>query len=179
MSEGAHERVTLERAQRLSETVLFEGAAIDTQAIHALASAARVVSYETGDNIVREGEDGDCMYVLKSGTGEIRKRTLGGEPYTVEVLSAGRDGFFGEIALVDRDTRSATVICTTSCQVYIITREQFQSLSERFPRLGLAVTREIARLLCIRLRRANNDVIALFSALVEEVAESGGLSGRP
>jgi len=84
MSDHRRER-SEERANRLGTTSLFQDAAIDKQGIQALASTVRVVAYDAGADIVREGEGGDCMYVLRSGAVEVRKRTRRGEVYTVEV----------------------------------------------------------------------------------------------
>jgi CRP-like cAMP-binding protein len=93
----------------------------------------------------------------------------------VTALSAAMNIFFGEVALLDPDKRSATVTCVSDCSFYLITREKFLALGERNPRLALSITRELSRIICNRLRKANADIITLFGALVEEVAESGGL----
>ena len=57
----------------------------------------------------------------------------------------------------------------------MINRDDFTRLGEQDPRLGLLVTRAIGKELSKRLRKANQDIIILFEALVEQVAESGGL----
>jgi CRP-like cAMP-binding protein len=76
---------------------------------------------------------------------------------------------------MDREVRSASVTAETDCEFLLINREDFTRLGEENPRLGLIVTRAIGRELSKRLRKANEDIIALFEALVEQVAESGGL----
>ncbi len=170
------ERHAHEAARRLRETTVFKGAAGEGAAFHALASLCTTEVFEQGRPIVREGEMGDRMYIIKSGEVEVRKRTLLGESFTVSRLSAEDTGFFGELALIDREKRSATVIAVTRCEIYVIDRHRFLELGERYPRLALMVTREISLMLCRRLRKADSDIITLFSALVQEVAESGGVA---
>jgi CRP-like cAMP-binding protein len=67
------------------------------------------------------------------------------------------------------------VLAETDCEFLVINREDFNQLGEEDPRLGLLVTRGIGEELSKRLRKANKDMVILFQALVEQVAESGGL----
>jgi len=62
--------------------------------------------YKDGDAIVKQGELGDCMYVVQSGEVEVVQKTGGGEQQ-LAVLGAG--DFFGEMAVFEREVRSATV----------------------------------------------------------------------
>ncbi|MBD3393868.1 MAG: cyclic nucleotide-binding domain-containing protein [Chitinivibrionales bacterium] len=116
------------------------------------------------------------LYVIKSGTVEIVKKTMQGDPYTVTELRADMNIFFGEMALLDSDKRSASVTCKTDCDFYVLKREDFLKLGEINSRASLAITRELCRILCRRLRKMNSDVITLFDALVGEVEESGGIA---
>ena len=62
--------------------------------------------YANGEVIVRQGEMGDCMYVVQSGEVEVVQATGRGEQ-RLAVLGAGT--FFGEMAVFQREVRSATV----------------------------------------------------------------------
>jgi len=96
------------------------------------------------------------------------------DPYIVARLSADMHIFFGEMALIDPDKRSATVVCNTDCEFFVIKRDSFLELSAHHPVIGFAISG------CLKFFAAgcagNSDVICLFGALVEEVVESGGLS---
>jgi CRP-like cAMP-binding protein len=167
---------TRQKAERLGATSIFSAVGEDAKAMAALASACTLKTYEKGETVVTEGELDNRMFIIKSGTVEVRKRSLHGDPYTVTRLSSEGHDFFGELGLIDTDKRSATVTCTSACQMYVITRQRFDEFGVEHPRLALLVTREIAKILCQRLRRADQDIITLFGALVEEVAESGGVT---
>jgi CRP-like cAMP-binding protein len=80
-----------------------------------------------------------------------------------------KGGVFGELSLLDRVLRSATVVAETDCRFLVIARERFHAFGDRHPAAGLVVTRRLAERLAARLRRANEDMVTLFSALVHEV----------
>ncbi len=62
--------------------------------------------YKDGEEIVRQGESGNCMYVIQAGQAEVLLRK---EDKLVCVAVLGEGDFFGEMALFDREVRSATV----------------------------------------------------------------------
>ena len=173
MKENDAER--MEKIERLKNISLFKNLASDEEAMGQIADMFSIKTLPAGQNAVVEGEEGDELYVIKSGTVEIGKRTMQGDPYTVVELSAEMNIFFGEIALLDSDKRSATVTCKTDCEFYVLKRLDFLKLGEKNPHAALFITRELCRILCGRLRKANSDIITLFDALVGEVEESGGI----
>jgi CRP-like cAMP-binding protein len=168
----AHLQETIDKFSHVS---LFEAFKDQAEALSQIAQLFTTIRCEAGSAVISEGENGDAMYIIKSGTVEIVKKTKQGEPYTVAELSSDKNMFFGEMALIDQDRRSAGVLCKTACEFYVLTRDQFLLLGDSRPDIGLALTRELAKIVCNRLRKANSDVITLFDALVGEVAESGGL----
>ena len=73
--------------------------------------------------------------------------------------------------MLDREQRSASVVAETQCELLVIDRGSFVAFGNRYPETGLAVTRRIVRNLAERLRRANEDTVTLFTALVHELEE--------
>ncbi len=99
-------------------------------------------AFPAGTVILKKGEPGDVMYVVKAGTVEVRdgRRLL-------DTVEPG--GVVGEVALIDAGGRSASVIAKTDCQLLPIDEEQFILLVERMPYFALQVMRVLAH----RLRR--------------------------
>ena len=99
-------------------------------------------SFPAGAIIMKKGEPGDVMYIVKEGTVEVRdgKRIL-------DTVEPG--GVVGEVALIDAGERSASVVAKTDCQLLPIDEEQFVLLVERMPYFALQVMRALA----YRLRR--------------------------
>lgn len=102
------------------------------------------VSYEPGETIFRENSPGDIMYVVKEGEIDIVL-----EEKVIE--TAGPGDFFGEMALIDNDRRSATVRAKTRCLLIPIDRDRFKQLVQQDPEFALDVMEGMTR----RVRNMN------------------------
>lgn len=76
--------------------------------------------YYGGETIIKQGESGDCMYVVQSGQVEVVQDVNGGEQ-RLAVLETG--DFFGEMALFEREVRSATVRALVDARVLKIDKK--------------------------------------------------------
>lgn len=94
-------------------------------------------SYEFGEVIVRQGEAGDAYYLLVSGRARVVKETEGGEDLALDTLRPGDE--FGEQALINSDSRNATVRCSTTVKVLRLGRDDFLELVDRFPEVRNAI----------------------------------------
>lgn len=97
-----------------------------------------------GQILFKEGDDGDLMYVLMSGTLDIFVRDR-----LVETAEAG--AIVGEMVIVDENIRSGTVIAKSDCTLLPIGRMRFSFLTQETPHIALHVIRVMAD----RLRRAD------------------------
>ena len=102
-------------------------------------------AFPAGALIIKEGEPGHVMYIVKEGIVEIR---AGGR--LLESVAPG--GIVGEIALIDAKERSASVVARTDCQLLPVDEEQFVLLVEQVPYFAL----QVIRVLAARLRRATD-----------------------
>ncbi|MCX8125114.1 MAG: cyclic nucleotide-binding domain-containing protein [Spirochaetes bacterium] len=161
--------------RKLHKLSLFKG--LDLQVIKDIANLCNYKKIKKGKIIIKEGDFGDELYIIVNGEIEIQKRTLQNEPYTVVAMNAFENPLYvGELAMIDRDKRSATVVAKSDCDCLVLKRNNFIKYGDANPKVGLILTRAIALQLAQRLRRTNEDVITLFSALVEEIAgEAEGL----
>jgi CRP/FNR family cyclic AMP-dependent transcriptional regulator len=101
-------------------------------------------SFSAGSVIFRQGEQGDSLYVVKSGDVDI---------YISDQLveTVGVDGFFGEVALLDHVPRSGTAVARTDCTLIPINERHFLFMVEETPFFAIQVLRAMAN----RLRRQN------------------------
>ena len=155
---------------RLKKIDLFNDFKEDEERLKNVSKYMKVEKFSAGEDIIKEGEMGDKLYVLNKGTVRILKRTLNNEKYTVTLLVSDANIFFGEVALIDSDKRSATVSAETNCEVFSIDRKSFVELCENDPLMGYKITFQIAKRISSSLRKMNMDVLTLFEALVTEVA---------
>lgn len=89
--------------------------------------------YEFGDVIVRQGEEAEAFYVLVSGRARAIKTQANGEEVALGTLRPGDS--FGESALTEGGTRSASVRCSTSVDLLRLDREDFLQLLKEEPEL--------------------------------------------
>ena len=160
---------TTQIVERLRGIPLFADFRDNTVALQKIAAICTTERAPAGRVVIREGETGSSMYIVNTGAVEIHKRTRAGDEYTVVQLNAADNVFFGELALIDDDRRSATVITTRDSEFLVIAKEQFLALGDQQPAIGLPVTRAIARIIAGRLRKTTADMLTIFDALVEEV----------
>ena len=102
-----------------------------------IASLADEIDLREGKEMTREGERGREFFVLLEGDADVRQAGK-----TIRKLSHG--DFFGEIALVSRVPRTATVVATSPVRALVITDRAFRSLLERSPQVQLKVLEALA-----------------------------------
>jgi MFS family permease len=93
-----------------------------------LVERLQVEHYTSGQEIVRQGESGDRMYIVKRGKVVVEAAQLDGTEITIAHLS--RMDYFGEIALLHDNVRNATVTATTALDVYYLDRSDFALLRQ-------------------------------------------------
>ena len=91
----------------------------------------------TGETLFKEGEAGDTMYVLMSGTADI---SVNG--HVVELANAG--AILGELALIDNSPRSANVVATSECNLIAIDAKRFAELVRDVPGFAMYVMQSMA-----------------------------------
>lgn len=158
-----------EQEARLKRIKLFEDFADDPDALEKIFHLGTISSAAQGETIIQEGAIGDSLYILVSGTVRIQKTTLQNQPYTVVILREDDNVYFGELALIDEDRRSATVVAESDITLFSLSRHDYLQFCEENPYMGYKITMQIARKLSTSLRKMNKDVITLFEALVSEV----------
>lgn len=117
----------------LQQTPFFAGLPVDD--LEAIAAIGSTVTFEPGAAIVTEGEMGDGMYVMLSGTAEV---DVGGR---FHALTEG--DFFGEMALISARKRIATVKATERVEALRIPADAFQSFLLAHPGVAVSMLKEI------------------------------------
>ena len=110
--------------------------------------------YAKGDTVFREGDPGQQLFVIASGEASVRIRPLGAtRDIRLVTFSAGT--IFGEVALLDTEVRSASVLADEELVCYVLEHEVFQQLASSHPDIAVTLLRNLGRELSNRLRRAN------------------------
>ena len=159
------------RLEILQKVPLFKGVKENT--LLRLAEAARLVNFRAGDTILGEGESGTEMYILTKGAVRITKYItlhksdagLADMEKDLITLDAANNPFFGEMALLERDERTATVTAVTDVELLSIGYDQFEAIARQDYESAYHIVLHIARTLSSRLRKTNKDVVKLTTVL--------------
>lgn len=155
---------------RIRRIPIFQDISDDTVRLNKIADKLKVQKHKAGSAIITEGEEGDTLYILNSGSVRILRNTLSKEQFALVNLNADQNIFFGEIALIDDDKRSATVIALTDCETLTMTKKEFLDLCEEDTYIGFKITFQLALRLGASLRKSNRDLMTMYQALVEEIS---------
>jgi hypothetical protein len=109
--------------------------------------------YQPGENIVREGEKGSCMYVIQSGRAEVLIRDENSEEIQLAVLSKG--DFFGEMAIIQEEVRSATVRAVGQVRVIVVDKRIFLRRVHEDPSFAFGIMEKMAK----RIREMDHKVV--------------------
>jgi len=141
-----------------------------------VAEISRERAYPRNSVILFEDDPGDALYVVAQG--QVKVVLIGEDGREVILSVLGEGEFFGEMALIDDEPRSAHVIAMNDSTLLVIRREDFQGLLRQTPSIALALLRALSW----RLRRVDEkvgslvllDVNGRVAQLLLELAEESG-----
>ncbi|HEX7023395.1 MAG TPA: Crp/Fnr family transcriptional regulator [Gemmatimonadales bacterium] len=145
--------------------------------LRAIADLVRERRQPKGSLILTQGDEGEALFLIRSGQVKVTIVAEDGREVILSVLGPG--SFFGEMALIDDEPRSAHVFAMQESVLLVLRREDFRARLARSPELAIALLREISR----RLRRADDTITSLMlldvsgrvaHLLLELAREEGG-----
>jgi CRP/FNR family transcriptional regulator, cyclic AMP receptor protein len=144
--------MSAERADVLRRSPLCE--MLSDAEIEVLAELSRARKFAPGEVVFSEGDQGDALFVLQRGEVEV---VIGGGADGAEAALAvlSPPASFGEMSLVDREVRSATVRARTECVALQLTAENFTAFRKRSRDGFTLFLVNVARVLSSRLRETN------------------------
>jgi CRP/FNR family transcriptional regulator, cyclic AMP receptor protein len=110
--------------------------------------------YHDGEAIVREGETGDCMYVVQAGQVEVLQ---GNENKEVRLAVLNEGDFFGEMAIFEREVRSATVRAINEVRVLTVEKKNFLRRIQEDPSLAYHIVQTMSH----RIRELNTELVRI------------------
>lgn len=114
---------------------------------------------EPGEYVFKEGEKGDYVCFVAGGALDVIKLNQNAQPVVIATLAKGSS--IGEMALIDKLTRSASVRARTPTSLIVLTRKGFDLIVKLHPVIGINILKGVASLLSINLRNTS-DKLAEF-----------------
>ena len=137
----------------LEKVEIFEG--LTPQELEALSSSSIMRNYPKNTVIINENDHADSLYVIESGRVKVYCSDKNGKEFIMNTLGEG--DYFGELALLDDDKRSASVRTMEKANFCIIYKEDFNKVLDQHPNIAKTLIRNLTR----RVRKLTQDVKAL------------------
>jgi glutaminase len=124
--------------------------------LNALKPLLKTRSYRTGENIINAGDRAGELYLLTRGKASVLITVDADAKKRLATVSAGVA--FGEMALIDRQPRSAMVVADRETECLLLTLEDFEQLTETQPAIKIKLLQNLCLDLTGKLRKANREL---------------------
>ena len=135
------------KIENLSQVKMFSS--LNKKELGLVAKASEVVTVPAGTDIVKEGEIGHEFYLIASGSAAVKRNGR-------KVTTLGPGHYFGEMALLDRGPRSATVTAEEETELVVIGQREFLGVLDEVPTLSYKLLVGMAT----RLREADSKAVS-------------------
>lgn len=170
------------RIEFLKKVNLFEN--ITEEELAVMSEICKEQPMKAGDTIIREGEEGGCVFIIEEGHIEISMSIMlslfeENAPARDKVLvRLGPGALFGEMAFIfSNDVRSATIVALTDGKLLRIDSSDFRKFAEENYKPAYHILRNIAKTIAKRLRKTNQDVSKLTTVLSIAMSKTQRRSG--
>lgn len=121
--------------------------------------------FPQGNNIVIEGDPGNCLFLIVEGSVEILKTVPDvGKDGSEQIATLGKGETFGEMSIIDLHTRSATVRTLEDSIVLVLSQKSLSKIWRNHPKIYTLILMNLAREISMRLRSIDaRFAISLFS----------------
>jgi len=140
-------------ASQLQQIPLFSG--LTEPELDEIVAITTKRSYQKNNVIINEGDDTNSLYLIISGKVKVVLSDEDGKEITISILEPNE--YFGELALIDSEPRSARVVTMEQCQFCVINQSDFNHVQDNNPGL----VRNLLKGLSKRLREANKNIESL------------------
>jgi CRP/FNR family cyclic AMP-dependent transcriptional regulator len=150
-----HSKVRMDTEQEkralLENSRLFKE--FDQNVIDAIIPCLTIEEYEANNLICLKGDESDCLYILREGEAEITVSSADGKIILLGILASG--DVFGEVGLIDKRSRTASVNAKTAVSLYKLTSTDFDKLTVNF---GVKEWTALTSYICFLFRGVTNNL---------------------
>jgi HEAT repeat protein len=137
---------------RLKGIQIFEELSVSELA--AVASVTEEVVYPEGETVIREGEPGDTMYLIIKGEVKVIKGQEGGQEIELDRIRAG--DYFGEMALFEDVSRSATIRTAEESRFLVLRKQEFTEIVREYPQIALHICKVFSQRIRVLHQKIQN-----------------------
>lgn len=116
-------------------------------------------SYIAGEYIFSQGDPGLGLYIIRNGEVTIKRFTSDNEELLLATLLKG--DFFGELALIDGEKRSASAVAKTDAKIAVIFKPDLDEFVDKYPQKGIKILKGVLQIITYRLRKMDDDFLEI------------------
>jgi CRP/FNR family transcriptional regulator, cyclic AMP receptor protein len=143
----------MDKENALAKVALF--ANLDSKYIKGIAQICTERSFQPGETLMKQGEDGIGLFIILSGRVRVEKVDMSGKQ--VEIASNGSGDILGEFAVLDGAKRTATVTATEPTSCLVLASWEFTSFMKAHPEVAI----DILPIVVKRFRETNDALIGM------------------
>ena len=132
---------TPDLTQVLAKVPLFQG--LSKRQLQGLAATATQRTYAAGDRIVTQGQGGIGLFVILSGSAQAIHTAADGQEIVVNTF--GPTDFFGELAMLSDEPRTASVVATADTECLVLARWEFLGKLKADAEMAVLILQELAK----------------------------------
>ncbi len=140
-------------SQILKNVPMFS--ALSDENIEKIAPLLKKQKYKKNTMILMEDDSGDSLFVIEDGSVKITRYSEDGREVILSILGEG--DFFGEMSILDGESRSANVVALENSEICILSRDDLLDILEKYPSVAIALLEELA----LRLRKSDQHIEGL------------------
>jgi CRP-like cAMP-binding protein len=144
------------KAEHLKNQVLFQD--LDKTGLNKMAKIVQKVSLKKGEQLFKEKDSTQGLYLIKSGKVEISRVTADGWRQTLVVLTSGH--FFGELSILEKRHHVATAVALDNTDLFLIPRDDFEKLLVDDMAVACTIIKRIAIVMSKNLRQMNDKFLS-------------------
>jgi len=153
-----------DRVKLLSRSEVFSG--LGPAQLEKVSKNFQEITLDKDEVIFKEGEEGDSLYIIGQGSVRVVKTGEGKEEEVIAILEPGMS--FGEMALVQKEQRSATIITNEPAILLKMGKINFEKILESDKEIALTIYKNFVQLLANRLRKTS-ETLTFSKVLLEEL----------
>ncbi len=149
------EKIDLQKS--LQSIPIFKN--LNKKDISLLLNLVHTRNYVSGEYVFFQGDPGIGLYVIRQGDVMIQRSVESGDTMSLATFTKG--DFFGELALIDGEKRSASAVAKSDARLAVIFKPDLDEFIDKYPKKGIKILEGISEIIALRLRKLNEDHINL------------------
>ena len=135
------------KLEHLANVRMFSS--LNRKELSLVAKAADVVTVKAGNEVVQEGSPGHEFFLILDGEASVKRGKR-------KIATLGAGSYFGEMALLDRGPRTATIVAESDLRLVVLGQREFMGLLDQVP----ALSHKLLVAMATRLREADSKAVS-------------------